>query len=240
MIKKTSKLSEFKHFKSLAEEWWDPNGKYKILHKLNPIRMKYIKKIILKDNTNSKALKNLSLLDLGCGGGLICEPLSRIGMKVTGIDFVKENIKIAKDHAKKSNLQIDYLYQDLENLKIQRKYDIILMLEVIEHLEDFKKIINKNKNLLKPNGKLIFSTINRNFLSKFFAILIAENFLNIIPKNTHTYEKLVKPKELVNFLNNNGFKVVDTTGLVFNPISREWLLSKNNLNINYFCTAIKT
>ena len=239
MIKKTSKLSEFKHFKSLAEEWWDPNGKYKILHKLNPIRLKYIKEIIKKNNINSKSLNNLSLLDLGCGGGLICEPLSRLGIKVTGIDFVKENIKIAKDHAKKSDLRINYVYQDLENLKIKKKFDIILMLEVIEHLDDFKRIINTNMNLLKPNGKLILSTINRTFLSKIFAILIAENILKIIPKNTHSYEKLIKPEELIDFLNNNGFKVIDTTGLIFNPISREWLLNKNNLNINYFCSAIK-
>tara|TARA_Y100000588_G_C14177972_1_gene892283 strand:- start:842 stop:1564 length:723 start_codon:yes stop_codon:yes gene_type:complete len=239
MIKKTSKLSEFKHFKRLAEEWWDPNGKYKILHKLNPIRLKYIKEIIKKNNINSKSLNNLSLLDLGCGGGLICEPLSRLGIKVTGIDFVKENIKIAKDHAKKSDLRINYVYQDLENLKIKKKFDIILMLEVIEHLDDFKRIINTNMNLLKPNGKLILSTINRTFLSKIFAILIAENILKIIPKNTHSYEKLIKPEELIDFLNNNGFKVIDTTGLIFNPISREWLLNKNNLNINYFCSAIK-
>ena len=235
-MKKNKKNIEKKNFESISEEWWQENGKFSILHKINPLRIEYI----ISQISKNQKLNKIKIMDVGCGGGLVCEPLSRLGASVTGIDFVKKNILVAKNHAKKENLKINYKCIEIEKLKGNNKFDVILVLEVIEHLNDWKSIIPLIKNLLNTNGVVIFSTINRNIFSKFFAILIAENFLNIIPKNTHTYEKLVKPKELVNFLNNNGFKVVDTTGLVFNPISREWLLSKNNLNINYFCTAIKT
>ncbi|SVA48250.1 uncharacterized protein METZ01_LOCUS101104 [marine metagenome] len=243
MIKNTLKTSEFNHFETLADEWWDPDGKFKILHSLTPIRIKYIKNKLFEKKQHikfsKKSLSNYNILDLGCGGGLVCEPLALLGANITGIDFVKQNIIAAKKHAKKSNTNVEYLHQDINNLKFKKKYDAVLILEVLEHIEDWKKIIINVKKLLKPGGKMIISTINRNFFSKLFAIFIAENILNWVPKNTHTYSKLIKPEELKPFLNKNKINVTDVTGLIFNPLSGQWMLDKNNCLINYFCTAIK-
>jgi len=244
MIKNTLKTSEFNHFETLADEWWDLDGKFKILHSLTPIRIKYIKKKLFEKKQiikfSKKSLSNFNILDLGCGGGLVCEPLARLGINITGIDFVKQNIIAAKKHAKKTNANIEYLHQNINNLKLKKKYDAVLILEVLEHIEDWKKIIINVKKLLKPRGKIIISTINRNFFSKLFAIFIAENILNWVPKKTHTYSKLIKPEELRPFLNKNKINVTDVTGLIFNPLSGQWMLDKNNCLINYFCTAIKS
>ena len=244
MIKNTLKTSEFNHFETLADEWWDPDGKFKILHSLTPIRIKYIKNKLFEKKQlikfSKKSLSNFNILDLGCGGGLVCEPLARLGANITVIDFVKKNIIAAKKHAKKSNTNIEYLHQDINNIKLKKKYDAVLILEVLEHIEDWKKIIINVKKLLKPKGKIIISTINRNFFSKLFAIFIAENILNWVPKKTHTYSKLIKPEELRSFLNKNKINVTDVTGLIFNPLSGKWILDKNNCLINYFCKAIKS
>ncbi|PPR44237.1 MAG: Ubiquinone biosynthesis O-methyltransferase [Alphaproteobacteria bacterium MarineAlpha5_Bin6] len=239
MIKKLSKKLEFEHFTKLSSEWWDPNGKFKILHDLTPLRMKYIKEMISSKNDGNKTLKKIEILDIGCGGGLICEPLARMGANVTGIDFVYENILSAIKHAKDSNLNIKYLHKDIEKIKIDSKYDVIIILEVLEHIESWEKLITNISKSLKPKGKLIISTINRNLLSKIFAIFIAENILKFIPKKTHDYEKLIRPEELSSSLIKNKFNVLDITGLIFNPMSSEWILKKNNSKINYFCTAIK-
>jgi len=244
MIKNTPKTSEFDHFETLADEWWDPVGKFKILHTLTPIRINYIKNKLFDKNqlikSSKKSLSNFNILDLGCGGGLVCEPLALLGANITGIDFVKQNIITAKKHAKKLNANIEYFHQNLNNLKLKKKYDAILILEVLEHIEDWKKIILNVKKLLKPKGKIIISTINRNFFSKLFAIFFAENILKWVPKNTHTYSKLIKPEELTSFLNKNKITVTDVTGLIFKPLSGEWILDKYNYRINYFCTAIKS
>jgi 2-polyprenyl-6-hydroxyphenyl methylase/3-demethylubiquinone-9 3-methyltransferase len=243
MRRKFDKNAEFIHFQELSNEWWDPNGKFKVLHTLTPIRIKYIKDNIclVHDNItkNNKILKGLDILDLGCGGGLVCEPLARLGAKVTGIDFVEKNIKTAKRHAKISKLNITYVNQDLLSIKLNKQFDVILMLEIIEHLNNWQIVVNKIIKLLKPNGKIIFSTINRTFYSRLFAIFLAEEVLRWIPKNTHYYEKLVKPKELIFFLKKNNMKILNTTGLVFNPILKEWFLNKTMTKINYFCTAQK-
>ena len=244
MIKKIPKKSEFDHFETLAEEWWDPNGKFKILHTITPIRINYIKKKLFGKSqfikSSKKSLSNYNILDLGCGGGLVCEPLARLGANITGIDFIKQNITIAERHAKKSNVKIEYFHKNLNNLKLSKRYDAILILEVLEHIDDWKKIIINVKKLLKPKGKIIISTINRNIFSKFFAIFIAENILRWVPKEPHTYNKFITPEELKLFLNKNKIKVTDTTGLIYNPLSGQWMLDKNNDLINYFCTGIKS
>ena len=226
------KKSEFDHFSQLASEWWLKNGKFKILHEIQPIRIKYIQDVV-----NKKQINKMKILDLGCGGGLISEGLSKKGANVTGIDFVKDNINIARIHAKKSNLNIDYKTLDFENEKISSKYDIIVIFEVLEHLSDWKSFIKKIQSNLKSNGVLIISTINKNLISKFLAIDLAENFLNWIPLNTHNYHKFIRPKELEFLLNQNNFKNISFKGLKYNPIKRKWILSEKT-NVNYFCSCV--
>ena len=227
------KKSEHNFFDKLSKEWWDENGKFRVLHEIRPLRMQYI-----LDQLNSKKINNLEVLDLGCGGGLISESLARLKANVTGIDFVKSNIDIAKAHAKNSNLSINYIKGDIENLNLNKKFDLIVMFEVLEHLDDWKRfLVNISRNL-KKNGLFVISTINRNILSKYTAIYFAENILGWIPKGTHEFEKFIKPEEIKDCMNYNNFIFKDITGLVFNPLAYEWKLSKNT-NINYFCSFKK-
>lgn len=233
MSKKRSKKQEYELFNHIADEWWDPKGKFKILHDILPIRINYI-----LDNIRQKKIKKLEILDLGCGGGLTCEPLARLGASVTGIDFVEKNIEIANQHAMDSKLNIKYIKEDLDSFSLKEKYDVILILEVLEHLDDWKSFIKKLKKNLKPNGILIISTINKTLFAKFFGILIAENILNWVPKNTHNYNKLIKPHDLKNILKNNNLKLTNLKGMNFNPLTGEWKLNKNHYLINYFCSAV--
>jgi len=232
MIKKFTKKSELEHFRKLSNEWWSESGKFKILHDIRPIRIKYV-----LNHLETKNLKGLEVLDLGCGGGLISEPFARLGCNVTGLDFVYENIKVAKIHAKENNLNINYKTVDLENIKLKKKYEVIIIYEVLEHLNNWRKLIKSLKKNLSPDGLIFISTINRNILSKIFAIDVAENLLKWIPKNTHEYEKFIKPEELEEVLKFEKFKIIDFTGLVFNPIMKNWKLSYKNTKINYFCCA---
>ena len=220
-------------FKSLSEEWWNENGKFKILHKIRPIRVKYI-----LDQMNKKKLNNLDILDLGCGGGLVSESLSRLGANVTGIDFVKNNIEVAKQHSNKKKLKINYKYANIETLKIKKKYDLIIMYEILEHLDNWEYFLLNISENLKNKGILVISTINRNILSKFATIYLAENVLRWIPRGTHTYEKYIKPQEITNCLESKNFRLKNLKGLVYNPIDMEWKLS-NYTTINYFCAYYK-
>jgi len=231
MMNIKSKNEEFAFFNQLSDEWWNENGKFKILHQIKSHRMSYI-----LDQINNRNIRNLKILDVGCGGGIICEPLARLGAKVTGIDFSPNNIIAAKIHSKKNKLKINYINKDIEKSKLDEKFDIILMFEVLEHLDNWKKTIKNIKKNLNKNGLIIISTINRNPLSKLFAINIAENILHWIPKGTHDYNKLIKPEELKKILLKEKFNFNNIKGLVFNPLNREWKLSKNYM-INYFCTA---
>ena len=231
MMNIKSKKEEFALFNQLSDEWWNENGKFKILHQIKSHRMSYI-----LDQINNRNIRNLKILDVGCGGGIICEPLARLGAKVTGIDFAPNNIIAAKIHSKKNKLKINYINKDIEKSKLNEKFDIILMFEVLEHLDNWKKTIKNIKKNLNNNGLIIISTINRNLLSKLFAINIAENILNWIPKGTHDYNKLIKPEELKKILLKEKFNFNNIKGLVFNPLNREWKLSKNYM-INYFCAA---
>ena len=231
MINIKSKNEEFALFNELSDEWWNENGKFKILHQIKTHRITYILQQI-----NNRDIKNLKILDVGCGGGIICEPLAKLGAKVTGIDFAPNNIKAAKIHAKKNKLKIKYFFKDIEKSKLDEKFDIIIMFEVLEHLDDWKKTIKNIRKNLNKNGKIIISTINRNLLSKLFAIDIAEKILNWIPRGTHDYNKLIKPKELKLILTKENFHFNNIKGLVFDPLNREWKLS-NNYMINYFCSA---
>ena len=227
-----SKKSEFDHFSRLAREWWSKNGQFKTLHDIQPFRIKYIQGIL-----NKNKLKKTKILDIGCGGGLISEGVSKLGADVTGIDFVKENIKVAKMHAKKNNLNINYIVKDFEKEKITSKFDVIIIFEVLEHLNDWELFLKKIRLNLKKNGILIISTINKNLISKFFTLDIAENFLKWIPLNTHNYYKFIKPEELEFFLSTNNFKQIKFKGLTYDPIKLNWKLSEST-KINYFCSCI--
>ena len=225
------KKSEFDHFSDLASEWWLKNGKFKILHQIQNIRLRYIQDVI-----NKQKLHKIKILDLGCGGGLISEALSKLGANVTGIDFVEDNINAAKIHAKENNLKINYKTLNFENEKINSKFDVIVIFEVLEHLSNWKSFIEKIQSNLNPNGILIMSTINRNLLSKFLAIDLAENFLKWIPNNTHNYHKFIQPKELEHILLRNNFEKINFKGLKYNPIKNKWLISKN-IKVNFFCSC---
>ncbi len=228
-----TKNKEYEQFDNLSNEWWNENGKFRVLHEIRPIRIDYILKQIKNYNVN-----NLEILDIGCGGGLVSESLAKLGARVTGIDFVNKNIDNAKQHAKENKLKINYICNDIEKLKLKKKYDLIIVFEVLEHLDNWNYFLKNIKKNLKDNGKIIISTINRNLLSKYTAIFIAENILNWIPKNTHDYNKFIRPDEIKKFLEKNKMYLDDITGLVFNPLVNRWSLS-NNTSINYFCTLSK-
>ena len=226
-----SKKSEFNHFSKLATEWWNKNGIFKTLHDIQPIRIKYI-----QDTLNKKKLNKLKILDVGCGGGLVSEGIAKLGADVTGIDFIEENIRVAKKHAKQSKLEINYIVKDFEKERLTSKYDVIIIFEVLEHLENWKSFLEKIQKNLKPKGVLIASTINRNLISKFLTIDLAENLLKWIPLNTHNYYKFIKPEELKDNLTVNNFKKIKFSGLSFNIFKQKWEIN-NNKKVNYFCSS---
>ena len=233
---------EIEKFSKMASEWWDPNGKFKPLHKFNPIRIKYIKENIissfqLKKNTN-KPLEKIDILDIGCGGGLLSEPMTRLGAKVTGIDASDKNIKIAKLHAKKNKLNINYLCSSPEKIKIKDKFDVILNMEIIEHVEDINFFIKSCSKLLKKNGIMFVATLNKTLKSYVFAIIGAEYVLRWLPIGTHDWEKFVKPNDLKEILNQNNLKLEKLDGMNFNLIKDEWSISKDT-SINYIAKFIK-
>ena len=235
--------SEYSKFNSIASQWWDENGDFSILHKINPIRIRYIlnqiEKTKKKHALNKKYFQKIEIIDVGCGGGLVCEPLARLGAKVSGLDFIKKNIQIAKQHAFKEKLNINYFFSNINKLRLKKKYDVILLLEVIEHLNSWEETLKRINDFLKPGGILIISSINRNLFSAITVLFFAERILKWLPKGTHNYNKLVKPKELIDVLKKNNYNISDLTGMIFNPIKRNWFLSKKSSRINYFCTAQK-
>jgi 2-polyprenyl-6-hydroxyphenyl methylase/3-demethylubiquinone-9 3-methyltransferase len=226
---------EIAKFSKIAAEWWSPNGKFKPLHKFNPIRIKYLKENIIEHfklkQTNSP-LKGLNILDIGCGGGLLSEPITRLGAKVTAIDASKKNIQVAKFHAKKNNLKINYLCSSPEKLNLNKKFDVVLNMEIVEHVEDLNFFIKKSSNLLKKNGLMFIATLNKTFKSYVFAIVGAEYVLRWLPIGTHDWEKFVKPDNLVSLAINSNLKLKKLSGMKFNPIIDKWSLS-NDKSVNY-------
>ena len=232
---------EIEKFSKMASEWWDPKGKFKPLHKFNPIRIKYIKENIIQNfklKNNNIPLKGVNILDIGCGGGLLSEPMCRLGASVTGIDASIKNINIAKLHAKKDNLKINYLCSSPEKLKIKKKFDVILNMEIIEHVEDIQFFLNSCSKLLKKNGVMFVATINKTLKSYIFAIVGAEYILRWLPIGTHEWEKFVKPKDLENILKQNNLSLNRLDGMHFNIIKDEWNVSKD-LSVNYIAKFIK-
>ncbi len=220
--------SEIDNFDNYAHEWWNKRGPYKFIHMLTPLRIDYIKKnLVLKDS---------KILDLGCGGGLLAEEMCKSGAKVVGIDASKKTIEIAQNHAKEQNLNIKYLNEDIEKHDTKEKYDAVVCFELIEHVPHPDKLINQISRIIKPNGKLFISTINRNLFSFLFAKIAAEYILNIIPRGTHTYDKFLKPSEIRLMLNKYNLTITDIQGLKFNPIINKFKFSSFT-RINYFITA---
>ena len=231
----TVNKKEIDKFSKLASEWWDPKGKFKPLHKFNPVRLNYIKKTIVKKKkllNNKKPLKNIRILDIGCGGGLLCEPLAKMGAKVIGIDASEKNIKIAKSHANKSKLKVEYYCATPENFKFNSKFDVVLNMEIVEHVDNVDLFINKSSKFLKNNGIMIIATLNKTLKSFVFAIVGAEYVLRWLPIGTHDWNMFIKPDDLINICKNNFLRLEELKGVEYNLISDEWKLS-NNSAVNY-------
>jgi len=232
---------EIDKFSKMANEWWDPEGKFKPLHKFNPTRIKYIKENIINNfklKNKLKPLSGINILDIGCGGGLLSEPMSRMGANVTGIDASDKNIKIAKLHSKKNKLKINYLCSSPEKLKITKKYDVILNMEIVEHVEDIDFFLKSCSKLLKKNGLMFVATINKTLKSYVFAIIGAEYVLRWLPIGTHEWEKFVKPEDLKKILMKYDLFLNKLEGMNFNIIKNEWSISRD-LSVNYIAKFIK-
>ena len=231
----TINQAEIEKFNKIAEEWWNPNGKFKPLHKFNPIRIEYIKNNIINDLNISridKPLKNISVLDIGCGGGLLSEPLARLGANVVGIDASEKNIRVAKHHSEKSKLNIEYYNSSPENFKYEKKFDVILNMEIIEHVDNIQDFIFECSKFLNKNGTMFIATLNQTLKSYIFAIIGAEYILRWLPVGTHDWNKFVKPLVLEKMCKLNSLQLKKIDGVKFNPVTNKWKLSKD-LSVNY-------
>ena len=235
MKSSTINKKEIDKFSKIAEDWWNPEGKFKPLHQFNPERIKYIRDNTIKHfnlTNKDKPFKNLNILDIGCGGGLLSEPMSRLGGNVTGIDASEKNIISAKIHAKQNNLNISYFCNSPENFKSNKKFDLVLNMEIVEHVEDVNFFIKKSSELLKKNGLMFVATLNRTLKSYIFAIIGAEYILRWLPIGTHEWNKFLTPEELTNFGQKNSLLVKKIDGMVFNPLSNRWKVSRD-CAVNY-------
>ncbi|WP_455477275.1 bifunctional 2-polyprenyl-6-hydroxyphenol methylase/3-demethylubiquinol 3-O-methyltransferase UbiG [Bartonella sp. B41] len=225
------------HFSRIADEWWNPRGKFRPLHQLNPTRIAYIKeKICLtfnRDPISSTPFEGLRLLDIGCGGGLLCEPMAHLGAMVVGADASQINIEVAKTHANQNNLFIDYRTTTAEALAEEgEQFDVILNMEVVEHVSDVDLFIEATAKMLKPQGLMFISTLNRTWKAWGLAIVGAEYILRWLPKGTHDYKKFLKPKELKDLLSKNALTIIDEIGITYNPLYNSWNRSKD-MDVNY-------
>ena len=233
---------EIENFSKLAKDWWDPNGKFRPLHLFNPARIAFIKDKLIshfKLNLDDKEpLKKLKILDIGCGGGLLCEPLNRLGAEITGIDASINNVEVAKIHSKEMNLNINYIHCPPENLNLKNEFDVILNMEVIEHVSNVNLFIKNCSKLIKKNGIMFVATINQNLKSYIFAILGAEYVLRWLPIGTHDWNKFLTPQNLEIITSKNNFLAGEIVGMKFNLFSKKWSKS-NDPSINYISTFLK-
>ena len=233
---------EVEKFSKMAQDWWNPNGKFKPLHVFNPTRISFIKDKLISHfelNPNSeKPLEKLKILDIGCGGGLLCEPLSRLGAAITGIDASNDNIEVAKVHSKEMNLNIEYIFCPPENLSLKDEFDVILNMEVIEHVSDVNMFIQNCSKLIKENGIMFVATINKNLKSYLFAILGAEYILKWLPIGTHDWNKFLTPEHLEIIARKNNFSSDESIGIKYNLLSKKWFKS-NDTSVNYISTFLR-
>lgn len=235
---------EIEQFSRIAEEWWDESGKFRPLHRINPVRIAYIRDHLIRhfelDAKAPKPLKGLKLLDIGCGGGLICEPMARLGADVTGIDASERNIQVARLHAEQSGLAIDYRHTSVESLEHEHEtYDVVLTLEIIEHVAEPALFMEHSCALVKPGGAMFLSTLNRTAKAFALAIVGAEYILRWLPRGTHSWRKFLKPSEIAAFLRRSGMELADETGMVFNPFTDSWSLNPRDMDVNYLMFATK-
>lgn len=240
-MRTTIDQKEIDHFSRIATEWWDPKGKFRPLHKFNPTRLTYIKeKVCLafdRDPASLMPFKDLKILDIGCGGGLLCEPMARLGATVIGVDAAQTNIEVAKIHAVQSGLSIDYRTTTAEALANEgEQFDVILNMEVVEHVADVNLFLSATAKMLKPQGLMFISTINRTWKAWSLAIIGAEYILRWLPKGTHNYKKFLKPQELKNLLLKDNMTVIDEIGITYNPFNDSWNRSKDT-DVNYILLA---
>jgi 2-polyprenyl-6-hydroxyphenyl methylase/3-demethylubiquinone-9 3-methyltransferase len=234
---------DISRFTALADEWWNPHGAFKILHQINPLRVQYIREQAIKHfnlSDDFTPLKGLKLLDIGCGGGLIAEAMARLGAEVTAIDATEKNILTAQAHLQKSELQVNYQFATAEELASNgEKFDIVLSLEVIEHVADVNFFLNQLAKITKPQGLLIISTLNRTLKSLLLAKIAAEYVLGWVPRGTHDWNQFLLPSEIISPLIELGFTQADLTGMVYKPLFNKWELSTKDIDINYLVSLIK-
>ena len=236
--------AEVAKFEAMAAEWWNPDGKFKPLHMLNPCRLDYITSQIAseydRDLTAPLPFAGLRILDIGCGGGLLSEPMARLGADVVGADPAPRNIPVARLHAAESGLTIDYRLTTAEDLAAAgERFDVVLNMEVVEHVPDPQSFLTACQTLLKPGGLMICSTLNRNAKSFGMAIIGAEWVMRWLPKGTHDWRKFITPDELAELIRKAGLDPVDRKGMVFNPVAWSWSLSSRDLSVNYVTTSVK-
>ena len=237
----TINKKEIEKFSKIAEEWWDPKGKFKPLHNFNPLRISYIKDNIIKTfniQKKDKILSGIKILDIGCGGGLLCEPMSRLGAEVFGMDASEKNIEVAKIHAKKNNLNIKYFCSSPEKFKSDLKFDVILNMEIIEHVEDVDLFLKSCSKFLRKNGIMFVATLNKTLKSYLFAIIGAEYILKWLPIGTHEWEKFIKPEELISITKKYDLTLNDLRGVKLNLLTNNWELSADK-SVNYIAKFIK-
>ncbi len=235
---------EIAHFSAMAATWWDPNGPFKPLHKLNPTRIAYARDSLCthfdRDSHDPLPLQGLRVLDIGCGGGLLSEPMARLGATVVGADAAEKNIKTAQTHAEQMDLTIDYRNITAEELaEAGETFDAILNMEVIEHVADIPSFLNACHSLLKDDGCMVMSTLNRTAKSWAMAIAGAEYIMRWLPKGTHDWHKFLKPSELARALSHSKFDTIDVKGMVYHPFSASWSLDDQDFSVNYLVLAQK-
>lgn len=239
----TIDAGEVQRFSALAAEWWNPNGKFRPLHKFNPVRLAYIRDNVAahfgREPRKAQPFQNLRFLDIGCGGGLLCEPMARLGAEVVGADASDTNIEVARLHAAECGVKVDYRAETAEALAEQgEKFDVVLNMEVVEHVADIELFISKCAEMLKPGGIMFVATINRTLKALGLAIIGAEYVLRWLPRGTHQYGKLVRPEELERVLTSAALAMKDRTGVVYNPLSDRWQRSRD-MDVNYMVMAEK-
>jgi len=234
--------TEIEKFSKLAKDWWNPQGKFRPLHLFNPARIKFIKEKLIYhfkiNSNNERPLDKLKILDIGSGGGLLCEPLNRLGADVTGIDASNSNVRVAKLHAEEMNLNIKYIHSSPEKINLENKFDVVLSMEVVEHVADVNFFIQTCSKLVKKDGILFVATINKNLKSYALAILGAEYILRWLPIGTHDWNKFLSPKDLENIASKNDLKIDETIGIKYNILSKKWAASADT-SVNYISTFLK-